>query len=97
MTMPIITGPRLIPRSVSAWKVPIVGPGEPPRSRAQAIKAGLYGLTENRQLSESNSKPPFIPVHRTGFSGCLNKEGGKGIEKILQRYLIVLTAHNYKL
>jgi hypothetical protein len=38
-----------------------------------AYKAGLYGLTENRQLSESNSKPPFIPVHGTGFSGCLNK------------------------
>jgi len=34
-----------------------------------AYKAGLYGLTENRQLSESNSKPPFIPVHRTGHSG----------------------------
>ena len=39
-----------------------------------AYKAGLYGLTENRQLSESNSKPPFIPVHRTGFSGGLNKD-----------------------
>src|SRR4030043_1922780 len=39
-----------------------------------AYKAGLYGLTEDRQLSESNSKPPFIPVHRTGFSGCFNKE-----------------------
>jgi hypothetical protein len=38
-----------------------------------AYKAGLYGLTEDRQLSESNSKPPFIPVHRTGFSGCFNK------------------------
>jgi hypothetical protein len=39
-----------------------------------AYKAGLYGLTENRQLSESNSKPPFIPVHRTGFSGYFNKK-----------------------
>ncbi len=38
-----------------------------------AYKAGLYGLTENRQLSESNSKSPFIPVHRTEFSGFLNK------------------------
>jgi len=39
-----------------------------------AYKEGLYDLTKNRQLSESNSKPPFIPVHRTGFSGCLNKK-----------------------
>jgi hypothetical protein len=42
-----------------------------------AYKAGLYGLTENRQLSESNSKPPFIPVHRTGLSGYFNKQGWK--------------------
>jgi hypothetical protein len=41
-----------------------------------AYKAGLYGLTEDRQLSESNSKPPFIPVHRTGFSGCFNNKTG---------------------
>jgi hypothetical protein len=38
-----------------------------------AYKAGLYGLTENRQLSNANTKPAFIPVHRTGFSACLNK------------------------
>jgi len=38
-----------------------------------AYKAGLYGLTENRQLSNSNPKPAFIPVHRTGFSACFNK------------------------
>jgi hypothetical protein len=38
-----------------------------------AYKAGLYGLTENRKLSESNSKPPFIPVHRTGHSGNFSK------------------------
>ena len=38
-----------------------------------AYKAGLYGLTENRQLSNSNPKPPFIPVHRTGHSGCFSK------------------------
>ena len=38
-----------------------------------AYKAGLYGLTEDRQLSESNSKPPFIPVHRTGHSGNFSK------------------------
>jgi hypothetical protein len=38
-----------------------------------AYKAGLYGLTETRQLSNSNSKPPLIPVHRTGFSGYSNK------------------------
>jgi len=37
-----------------------------------AYKAGLYGLTENRQLSNSNPKPPFIPVHRTGHSGCFS-------------------------
>jgi len=38
-----------------------------------AYKEGLYDLTENRQLSEPNSKPAFIPVHRTGFAGCLSK------------------------
>jgi len=38
-----------------------------------AHKAGLYGLTENQQLSNSNPKPAFIPVHRTGFSACFNK------------------------
>ena len=38
-----------------------------------AYKAGLYGLTENRQLSNSNPKPALIPVHRTGFSACFNK------------------------
>ena len=41
-----------------------------------AYKAGLYGLTEDRQLSESNSKPPFIPVHRTGHSGNFSKMKG---------------------
>jgi hypothetical protein len=35
--------------------------------------AGLYGLTEDRQLSNSNAKPPFIPVHRRGFSRYFNK------------------------
>jgi len=40
-----------------------------------AYKAGLYGLTENRQLSNSNPKPPFIPVHRTGHSACFSKKG----------------------
>ena len=39
-----------------------------------AYKAGHYGLTENRQLSNSNPKPAFIPVHRTGFSACFNKK-----------------------
>jgi len=39
-----------------------------------AYKAGLYGLTEDRQLSNANTKPAFIPVHRTGFSACLNKK-----------------------
>jgi hypothetical protein len=38
-----------------------------------AYKAGLYGLTETRQLSNSNTKPAFIPVHRTGFSASFNK------------------------
>jgi len=38
-----------------------------------AHRAGLYGLTETRQLSDSNSKPAFIPVHRTGFSAGINK------------------------
>jgi len=47
-----------------------------------AYKAGLYGLTEDRQLSESNSKPPFIPVHRTGHSGNLSKKGGEVVELI---------------
>ena len=42
--------------------------------RIPAYKAGLYGLTENRQLSNSNPKPPFIPVHRTGHSGCFSKK-----------------------
>ena len=39
-----------------------------------AYKAGLCGLTETRQLSNSNSKSPFIPVHRTGHFGCLSNE-----------------------
>ena len=39
-----------------------------------AYKAGLYGLTESRQLSNSNPKTAFIPVHRTGFSACFNKK-----------------------
>jgi len=39
-----------------------------------AHRAGLYGLTENRQLSKSNAKPAFIPVHRTGFSAGFNKD-----------------------
>ena len=39
-----------------------------------AYKAGLHGLRENRQLSNSNSKPAFIPVHRTGFSASFNKK-----------------------
>src|SRR3989304_628811 len=43
-----------------------------------AYKAGLYGLTENRQLSNSNTKPPFIPVHRTGHSGCFSKFSRRG-------------------
>ncbi|MDP2910012.1 MAG: hypothetical protein Q8N69_02995 [bacterium] len=38
-----------------------------------AYKAGLYGLTENRKLSNANSKLSFIPVHRTGFSASFNK------------------------
>jgi len=38
-----------------------------------AYKAGLYGLTENQQLSNSSPKPAFIPVHRTGFSAYFNK------------------------
>ena len=38
-----------------------------------AYKAGLHGLTEKRQLSNSNPKSAFIPVHRTGFSACFNK------------------------
>jgi hypothetical protein len=38
-----------------------------------AYKAGLYGLTETRQLSNSDATPAFIPVHRTGFSAYLNK------------------------
>ena len=50
-----------------------------------AYKAGLYGLTENRQLSESNSKPPSIPVHRTGFSGCLNKQEQKAKGKLAKQ------------
>ena len=38
-----------------------------------AYKAGLYGLTENQQLSNTSPKPAFIPVHRTGFSAYFNK------------------------
>ena len=41
MTMPIITGPRLIAKSEIALNVPIAGPGDPPRSRTWAIKAGI--------------------------------------------------------
>ena len=57
-----------------------------------AYKAGLYGLTENRQLSESNSKPPFIPVHRTGFSGGLNKYYNNG--KISLKRLVLKRARS---
>ena len=46
-----------------------------------AYKAGLYGLTEDRQLSNANTKPVFIPVHRTGFSACLNKVSLRGVKR----------------
>jgi len=38
-----------------------------------AYKAGLYGLTENLQPSNSYLKTPFIPVRTTGHSGCFSK------------------------
>lgn len=59
-----------------------------PVRRIPACKAGLYGLTEDRELSESNSKPPFIPVHRIGHSGIFSKMGERKvseIEKLLTR------------
>ena len=50
-----------------------------------AYKAGLYGLTENRQLSNSNPKPAFIPVHRTGFSACFNKRTLENFSRVAER------------